>query len=189
MVLPAPGDGHEGQIMKAFEGGKVRFVSYNKKLVAFPLGPPRRMLVGGAAVMTPTPLCEFDENRYATEDPATAKALIEDKMNFDQTLGYSVDASCLPIAFRDFWPHMRTETRKNVMLAFIEGKTQEQAFDLIPKNETRGRTKEESETDVYQLDCPEKPQGCKFVAKGEFAQQTLAGHMLIKHGVALQATG
>lgn len=173
--------------MKAFVGGRLRFFSYNKKLVAFPLGPPRRMLVGGVAVMTPTPLCEFDENRYSTEDPAVVKAMVEDKMNFDQTLGYSVDASCLPLAFRDFWPHMKTETRKNVILAFVEGKTQEEAFDLIPKNETRGKPKQEDETDVYQIGCQEKE--CKFVAKGENAQQTLAAHMLVKHGLALTATG
>lgn len=173
--------------MKAFVDGKARFISHFAREQTFPLGPPQRQVVNGVVVMIPTPLVEFEAHRYQTDDARTAKGMFEDKMIFDRPKGFSLDASCLPLAFREFWPHMSTETRRKVGVAFAEGKSEEEAFELVPGNETRAKAKSEDPGDAYQLGCNEK--GCKFVAKGDKAQQTLAAHMLVAHGGKLAAAG
>lgn len=141
--------------------GKASFNAVNAKRICFPCGAPGKTLVKEGSsvirVLDPKPVVEFNNHQYSTEDPEIARGLASDKENFAQSRwGWDIEIGTLPEPLREIYQHLPPSERREVVLALIDAKTDEEAFDAIDQ-EVVETAKIESRRAVdpeYKIKCP-----------------------------------
>lgn len=174
--------------------GKAVFTSRFKNFCTFPLGVPRNQPIGDPARGIQThfismPEVHFENFQFSTADPRIARAMVESN-RFDDHDGYTIDQECVPAELREFFPRLPRETKRRVILALMDNRTEDQAFDLIDQKDLDKALRPEDELGnsdpFFEVGCPE----CGLVFKGKGieapkqARAALAQHVNIVHGAS-----
>lgn len=158
--------------------GRITFLAPHREPIYYPLGPTVATVIDGKVVSESKPTVFFSKYRYDTEDARTARAMVADKTNFNAKWGYTIAPECLPAAIAEFWPGLSTETRRKVLFALIDGKTEEEAFELIPENEAGPEPIIEEQPQRI-VNCPMP--NCGAIFQGSNGPAALVAHVFASH--------
>ncbi len=133
---PKPAGAHKSQLGRHLVRNRVAFLNVHKQGIYYPLGSTKRVLATlptgeQTVIMQQAPMVEFSNHTYSTDDMVIARAMVENRTNFNQRWGYSIDPACLPEALRAKFSVIGTENRRSVMLCLIDGGTAEDALGVI----------------------------------------------------------
>lgn len=157
-----------------FRNGAAVFTSTAGAYVLFPLGGSHKMLVNNEVINIVSPTVEFSNHRYETPNAKIAKAMISSH-KFNRDPFYFLDVSCLPEELKEYWGMCTPSVKRELCLALVDGKSAEEAFDLIPAEQMiEAAPTERDKLDQLIVYCPVP--GCGKQARGKFAGAAMVNH-------------